>query len=250
MSAIPVARVLDKLDEHLGRNDYAAAERHLNYWLAEAEALGDARGALAVCNELVGLHRKCGREVPALHCAETALRLAHECGLDGSITMGTTLINAATAYNAFGKPETALPLYAQAQKIYEALLPPEDARRGALYNNTALAAMAAGQYVRARELFDKAMDVMSRAARGAAECAITCCNLADLTAAEQGTDAGEAEIFAHLDRAQELLDDPALPHDGYYAFVCEKCAPTFGHYGYFMTEAELLSRAKEIYERA
>lgn len=250
MRGIPVARVLDKLDEHLGHNDYAAAERHLNYWFAEAEALGDTRAQLTVCNELVGLHRKCAHEAQALQAAETALALAHDCGLDGSITMGTTLINAATAYNAFGKPDKALPLYRQAQEIYEALLPPEDARRGALYNNMALAAMSAGQFSLSRALFDKAMDVMSRAARGAAECAITCCNLADLTAAEKGEEAGEAEIFALLDRAQALLDDPALPHDGYYAFVCEKCAPTFGHYGYFMTEAELLSRAKEIYERS
>ena len=29
-----------------------------------------------------------------------------------------------------------------------------------------------------------------------------------------------------------------LKKDGYYAFVCEKCAPVFGHYGYFLTEIE------------
>ena len=34
---IPISRVLEKLDEHLGRNDYSSAEKHLLYWLGEAE---------------------------------------------------------------------------------------------------------------------------------------------------------------------------------------------------------------------
>ena len=34
---IDTDRVTAKLDEYLSKNDYAAAERHLAYWLAEAE---------------------------------------------------------------------------------------------------------------------------------------------------------------------------------------------------------------------
>ena len=32
--SIPIARVLNRLDEYLARKDYAAAERHLDYWMA------------------------------------------------------------------------------------------------------------------------------------------------------------------------------------------------------------------------
>ncbi len=35
---------------------------------------------------------------------------------------------------------------------------------------------------------------------------------------------------------------------GYYAFVCESCAPSFSYHGYFMTAEELKKRAKEIYD--
>ncbi len=57
-------------------------------------------------------------------------------------------------------------------------------------------------------------------------------------------------IEAYLDTALELLDSPSVPRDGYYAFVCEKCAPAFGYHGYFLAEADLRERAKAIYERA
>ena len=60
----------------------------------------------------------------------------------------------------------------------------------------------------------------------------------------------EEQIGGYLDMALELLDTPSVPRDGYYAFVCEKCAPAFGYHGYFLAEADLAERAKAIYERA
>ena len=60
----------------------------------------------------------------------------------------------------------------------------------------------------------------------------------------------EAEIEARLDRARALLDRPELPRNGYYAFVCEKCASTFDYYGRFLDAMELKQTAEEIYARA
>ena len=59
---------------------------------------------------------------------------------------------------------------------------------------------------------------------------------------------GEEKIAGLLDQAQALLDTPSVPRDGYYAFVCEKCAPAFGYYGYFLAEQDLMKRAEEIYK--
>lgn len=42
--SIPVGRVIEKLDSYLNQNDYSSAERHLEYWLSEAEAGEDDRG--------------------------------------------------------------------------------------------------------------------------------------------------------------------------------------------------------------
>ena len=59
--AIPQQRVIEKLDEYMSRRDYAGAERHLLYWLEEARAGGDLRGALMLRNALVGHYRKTGQ---------------------------------------------------------------------------------------------------------------------------------------------------------------------------------------------
>ena len=247
---IPVRRVMEKLDEYLGRNDLAAAERHLNYWLAEAEAGGDLRGKLTVVNEQIGLYRKMDRGGESLSAAETAVSLAEALELTDSVTMGTTLVNAATAYRAFGRADAALPLYERAKTIYEASLPADDSRLAGLYNNMALTVMALGDYPRARDLFRQALTVLESVDGSQPEMAVTWCNLADLVAAEYGMVEGETRIGQCLENAMSLLDDDSQPHDGNYAFVCEKCAPTFGYYGYFLYEQMLEKRAGEIYERA
>ena len=38
---VPVGGTIEKLDSLLERNDYEAAERHLRYWLSEADASDD-----------------------------------------------------------------------------------------------------------------------------------------------------------------------------------------------------------------
>jgi hypothetical protein len=72
--------------------------------------------------------------------------------------------------------------------------------------------------------------------------------MADALEAELGAEDAAEYTGEYLDRAEALLDTPGIPRNGYYAFVCEKCAPVFGHYGYFAEEAELGKRVKEIRE--
>lgn len=245
MSSIPISRVLQKLDEYLRRKDIAAAQRHLEYWEKDARASGDMRGLLAITNEQIGFYRKTEREAEALSAAEKAIALAEEMKLSDSATMGTTLVNAATAYKAFGYAEKALPLYEKAKCLYEAKLAPNDGRMGGLYNNMALTLLDLGKFVEAEVLFNKALAVMEQISDGEAEMAITWCNLADLYNAK-----GENRIKECLENAFELISTETLPRNGYYAFVCEKCANTFAYYGYPYCERELKKRARTIYERA
>ena len=129
---IDLRRCLTRLDEYLGRNDYAAARRHLEYWRAEALANNDLRGLLSVENERMGLFRKLGDEAAANKAVASALELLGRTGLEDSVTAGTTLLNAATVYKRFERAAEALPLYEQARRIYERELPPDDARLGGL----------------------------------------------------------------------------------------------------------------------
>ena len=91
---------------------------------------------------------------------------------------------------------------------------------------------------------------MGRVPGGKLEQAITCLNIADTVAAQQGPEAGRERIRGLMRQAVDLLHSRELPRDGYYAFVCEKCAPGFDDHG-FPEEAEALRQAaREIYERA
>ena len=247
---VPQQRIVQKLDDYMSRRDYDGAERHLLYWLGEAQRGFDQRGELLVRNELIGHYRKVGDRDKAFLHAERALTLLQELDLTGGVSAGTTYVNAATACSAFGEHERALGLFEKARAVYESDAHTQKHLLGGLYNNMALCCQALGRYDEAFGLYEKAMDAMREVAHGVLEQAITCLNMADAVAGRDGLEAGETQIFSLLDQAYDLLHTPGVPHEGYYAFVCEKCAPTFSYYGYFAAAAELEQEAKAIYERA
>lgn len=250
VTTVPVGRIIEKLDEYLSRNNYSAAESHLRYWLDEAVGVNDKRGQLAIINELIGLNRKLGNEAEALSFSEKALALSEVLGLTETITHGTTLLNAATAYKAFGQADKALTLYEKAKSLYEKLLSNDDERLGGLYNNMALALLDLESFDEAEKMFNHAIAVMRLTKNGEPETAITYCNLANLVEAKLGLEIGDSKIKEYLETAMELLNTDGIAHDGNYAYVCEKCAPTFGYYGFFAYENELNKRSRRIYERS
>ncbi len=244
---IDVPRVIAKLDEHLGRNDYASAERHLKYWEAEAKQGNDLRGEFSLSEELMGLYRKLGRKEEAVSYAEKAVHYIDLADLKGTVGAATAMLNAATVYKAFGTPERGIPLFEEARRIYEQKLPAEDSRLAGLYNNFALALVDLKRFDEARELYQKALGIMLKTEGGEPEAAITFLNLASLAEAQYGLEKAEKEIEGHLEHAEFLLKKEGLRKDGNYAFVAEKCAPVFGYYGWFGVEAELKAESERIY---
>ena len=243
---ISISRILERLDEYLGRNDYTSAERHLLYWLSESSGACDGRTELLIRNELMGLYRKLGREQDALNAANEALSKIEELGVAEQVGSATSYINAATVYKAFGRASDAIPLFERARIIYERELEGDDARLGGLYNNMALALVDLSRFSEASALYARALEVMRRADGGDLEVAITYLNMASAAEAECGLVDADERIQKYLDDAEAILDAHAK-RDGYYAFVCEKCASVFGYYGRFFYENELKARARRIY---
>ncbi|MBO4326891.1 MAG: tetratricopeptide repeat protein [Clostridia bacterium] len=246
---IEIDRVLGRLDRLLAAKDYSAAEAHLKYWLGEAEACGDKAARLTVLNELMGFYRRGGSEESARRYAQAAIEgYGSDNDFCNTVFFATTCLNAATVYKAFGEPERALPLYERCRSIYDRKLEPDDVRYGGLYNNMGLALAELGRVDEARSAFDAAISVQEPfGSETALDRAITWLNICDLEEAENS----EA-IDSCIEKAYELIIDPSIPRDAYYAFVCEKCAPVFGFYGYFIYEKELSEEAGEInkkYER-
>ncbi len=246
LDRIPVGRIIEKLDRLFDRNDMSEARRLLEYWKDEAHALLDRQGELSMSGELIGLYRKIGAGEKCLCEADAALELLHMLGQENTVTGGTTYINCATAYKAFGKSHDALPLYRKAENIYKRELDPNDTRMGGLYNNMALALADTGDISGAEDAYRSALEVMRRAQHGELECAITLINMAHMyerCLRLEMTDGLMCEAY-------ELLRTEALPRDGYYAFVCEKCYPSFEYFGYTEISDELKKISGEIYARS
>ncbi|MBR3069587.1 MAG: tetratricopeptide repeat protein [Lachnospiraceae bacterium] len=250
VKSVPQQRIVAKMDEYMAHRDYAGAERHLLYWLEEAELGHDLRGQLLLRNELAGHYRKVQDKKNATLNAEKALELLKALDFEDTISAGTTYVNAATVMNAFGEDERSLELFGKARTVYENAPRTDKALLGGLYNNMALTYTSLGRYGEASELYEKALSVMQSVPGGKLEQAITYLNMADMYGKMKGEENAEKEIFACLDRAESLLAGNDGADDGYYAFVMEKCAPTFAHYGYFMTAETLRKKAEEIYARA
>ena len=271
VESVPMDRIIAKEDEYLGRNDYDGAERHLLYWLGDAKAGNDFRGAFRIENELMGLYRKSGREKEARAHAEAALQMAEDPRIGADSTgAATCYINAATVYKTFGRADEGIELFERARRIYERDLPATDGRLGGLYNNMGLALTDVGRAEEALELYDKALSRMEQIPGSEPEIAITCLNICDTLMARDArieNEAGEptteddpeamlvvpAEtdrlIDGYLDRAWKLLQTDTVPRDGYFAFVCEKCAPSFAYYGQEKRAQELKERSEEIYRK-
>ena len=247
VKSVPQRRIIEKMDEHMSRRDYAGAERHLLYWLEEAKLGRDQRGELMIRNELVGHYRKTANKEAAFLHAKEALKLLKDMDFEGTISAGTTYTNVATAYNAFGENEDSLRLFEKAKDVYESSPRTDPQLLGGLYNNMALVCVSLKRFQEAAELYGKALKVMAQVPGGELEQAITYINMANAAEDEKGLENAETLIDQYMDQAYDLLDHTNAPKDGYYAFVCEKCAPAFSYYGYFMQAEELNRRAEEIY---
>lgn len=249
VKSVPQGRIIEKMNYYMGKNDYAGAERHLLYWLNEAKLGNDLQGELMIRNELVGHFRKTGNRAGAFENAQAALKLVDKLGFKNDKSAGVTYINVATAYNAFGENEKSIEVFSMAQSAFENMKNPDIELLGGLYNNMALTLVALNRFEEAFLYYNKALQSMQKVKNGELECAITYLNMADAYNISLGQEEAESKVFELLDKAYELLNTPDVPKNGYYAFVCEKCAPSFSFYGYFAAANELNQRAKEIYER-
>lgn len=243
--AISIERVIEKLDVLVDAKEFASAKRHLEYWAGEAKAEGDVRALISIDNELIGYYRKNNYPDECFALITELISLVNDQGLSDTVSGATAYLNCATGYKTFNKNKEALSLYRKAAVIYERDLSEDDTRLGGLFNNMAVALVAEGEYSEAENCYTRAISVISKYPAFRAEEAVTLLNMTDLLYNNPDPDIDKAEEY--LLRAKNLLDT-VENKNGDYAFVLEKCAPVFRHYGYLEIAEELQSIADKIYE--
>ena len=228
------------LDAYFDREDMAGAGEYLRAVCREAE--GDDRLLFAVYNEMMGYYRKTGEVERGLDAIEQGLALLPRMGIADEVAGATAYLNAATTLKAFGRPSEGLPLYERAEAIYRRRLPAIDPRMAGLCNNLALALVDLERYEEAERRYETALSILTRNVGKETDVANTYVNMAHLY--EKLPD--YEKIEACLDRAKDALEADQN-RNGYYAYTCRKCAPSFG---YFLYEKELNERADSIYAGA
>ena len=246
---ININTLIAELDYLLSKNDYSGDRDFLEKWVEIAQKQNDNKTLFSLCNECIGLYRKIGEKERCYKYCEKALGLLKVLNIESTVTGATAYTNCATAYKAFGEAEKSISFFEEAVALYEQLLPENDPKLAGLYNNFALSLVDLKDFEKALMLYEKAVEVLSHNPRFNLEQAVSYLNMANLYEAQKGLENACEEIDALLDKAQRVLDEKYSETDGNYAFVCEKCAPTFGYYGRFMYENELKERARVIYER-
>ena len=246
---IPQKRITEKMDELMALEDFAGAERLLNYWLLEAKQGLDLQGEFYIYNEQMGFYRQRNEKEKAYEAIEHAFDMLEQLNYTDSISGATCYVNAATVYCVFNEEEKALALDQKALKIYQNNLEASDYRIGGLYNNMAQTLSQLSRYDEAIEYFKKAIEVMLQVEEGKLEAAISCLNIVDAISAKE-EESLESILFKekYLEKAKSYLDDPALKENYHYAYVASKCVGIFEYYGYFVYAKELKERIRRIHE--
>lgn len=244
---IPVDRIITKLDAFFEKNDLAGAERHLDYWQNEAVSLNDKEGELTIVSEMIGLFRKTGDAERASKAVSRGIELVEYLHLADAVSGATVYLNAATTMKAFGSAEAAVPYYDRAAAVYEKALDKDDRRKAGLYNNRGLTYADVGRPDLAEKDFLAALDVLGLTDGNENEIAVTYVNYAHLAE----TDENKSVFFPIelMKKAWDNLNKDTVVRNGNHAAVCDKCAPSFAHFGFYAEAKELAERAKEIYER-
>lgn len=234
--------VISEYDDFVARREYAAGGEFLKLAAEAARLEGDLSSELAISNELIGHCRKNDDREGCFEAIKRTVELIALTDTGSEPSAGTAYINIGTGYTRFGEPKRALEYFAKAEKIYSLTLGARDERWGALYNNAATALQDAGEYAEAEKRYREAAKLMSALDKSDDE-AVTYVNMAHLIEASGGD---TERITECLNRAYYLL---GTVRDGgaYHAFVCSKCAPSFGHFGDVKRAAELNGRAERIY---
>ena len=243
---LDVPAVVRGLDALYAAGRESEAQDYLERWQAKAREAGDWRAELSFTSELLGQYRRSMDAQKGLAAVDGALGLVKAHGLGRTVSGATVLLNAATTLGCFGRHAEALDVFRHVSRVYADTLDPADYRFAGLFNNMAQSFAAQGEAAEAERMLRAAAKIAEKLPRGGCELAVTLCSLAELYDAADPEDARIAEV---LERAWEALDEPALPRDGYYAFMAAKCLPVFDRLGFFLYAAELKERIGDIRAR-
>ncbi len=244
MLKISVRNFINELDSFFAKEDLQGAHRCLLEWRNRAADAGDKSGELTVLNEMIGFYRQTKEETEGMAAVNDAFLLIDELGIKNTPAAATIYLNGATTMKSFGKSAEAMEFYNITLEIYRINLSENDPLFAGLYNNMALALQDFKKYPEAEDYFLRAIKITESIEKNELETAVSLVNLAHLYYELNNEDMRANTL---MEKALEILENPAFFGYNKYAFTCRKCAPSFGFFGFFLAEKQLNERADKIY---
>lgn len=152
--------MLREVQQYYDCHDMERAGACMETWLRRAAEAGCWEEELTIRNELIGFYRKTGNVENGTVVILRAEALLSEHQLEQEEAAGTTWLNIATAYRAFGRAQLSYNYFMKAKNNYLLRLDPFDYRMASLHNNLALLFLDTGYYEKAEEEFRHAVEIL------------------------------------------------------------------------------------------
>lgn len=237
--------MFQEVQKYYNSHDMPRAGACMEYWLKQAQNASCWQEELTILNELIGFYRKTGNPEKGLHVMQRAEQIITGHELENTEAAGTTWLNIATAYRAFGKTQQSYNYFVKTKQNYLQQMEPFDYRMASLHNNMALLFLDIGYLGKAKEEFEQAIEILQTDPESEAELVTTYINLLVLVY-KIPLPESQKQLALHslIDKTIALLAKYTDLPDSYYAYVCDICAKTIISLG-FSREAEILTQLSE-----
>ena len=154
-----IKRVLEQYDSMFGKASPAESFSFLRSAIDEARDCADVTAQQLLMNEMIGLCRDADMKDEGCRYSEEVLGLFKGNAKD-TAEYGTTLVNIAGGYRAYGMYDESEQLFEEAEDVYSRTLSGNDPRLAGLYNNKSLLYQEKGDYTQAVTCLMKALPVI------------------------------------------------------------------------------------------
>ena len=200
-----INKILAEYDGMFGRYDLTDIELFLKNHLQQAERENENNVRITLLNEIIGLCRDTSQREKALsYCMELKI-LMDSMGLNGTTDYATSLLNIANAYRAFGLLQEAAVFYEQVRNIYDNQLSTPGHLYASLYNNWSHVYQDNGDHFKAKELLEKALDILISGDYPQVMQAISRVNIATALL-RLNSDTSYREAMDHLQKALSIFE--------------------------------------------
>ena len=248
---IDVDRFLKKLDGCFNKNDLVSADECIDFWESEARNACDERALLTILNERLGLSRRMNDSKKGTDAILECISLVEKLNLTNNISGATIYINAATTSSHFGKDQEGIVLYDKAKKCYVDNGQTNSYEYATLLNNSAGVLCKLKKYDLAEKNYLDAIEILKKLGNRDGEIALSLVMLAYIAydSSDNPDDTVYEKVENLLDESIKYLKSDKIVRDGNFAFILDKCAPSFDYFKRPGQAKAMRELAKEIYNK-